>query len=202
LKKINIISLILILSLITFTVSVYAAEKSSTPSPSPSPTIDSRYPKPAPPLKDVPDSRLIQAQKGVASVKFGMKLKDVEEALGRGEIVPGETDFSGNSWIDLVYPKRMLRFKFSNGELSMIIIENPKFGTKGGSHVGGAIGDAIREFGPNFRQEKSIVQPPDPNTQEYEIFYDDKNIAFQCKGKIIEKIRLRTPFKIKSRRKK
>jgi len=202
LKKFNIISLIVILSLISFTISVFAVENSPAPSPSPSPTIDPRYPTPAPPLKDVPEGRLIQAQKGVAGVKFGMKLKDVEEVLGRGEIIPGETDFSGNSWIDLVYPKRMLRFKFFNGELSIIIIENPKFGTKGGSHVGGAIGDAIREFGPNFRQEKSIVQSPDPNTQKYEIFYDGKNIAFKCKGKIIEKIRLRTPFKVKSKRRK
>lgn len=206
LRKINMIFVIILIGLITLSAGVYAQEKSPSPSPSPtpadSPTTGSRIPTPTPHLENVPDSRLVQPQKGVGGVNFSMKLKDVESVLGRGEILPGETDFSGNSWIDLVYPKKMLRFKFFNGELSMIIVENPDFGTKGGTHVGGSIGDGIREYGPDFRQEKSIVQSPDPNTQEYELLYDNKNIAFKCKGKIILKIRLRTPFKIKSKRKK
>ncbi|MCD4782971.1 MAG: hypothetical protein K8T10_03960 [Candidatus Eremiobacteraeota bacterium] len=199
-KKINMIIVIILIGLITLSAGAYAQEKS--PSPSPTPKADSGVPTPTPPLENVPDSKFIQPQKGVSGTDFSMKLKDIESLLGRGEILPGETDFSGNSWIDLVYPKKMLRFKFFNGELSMIIIENPEFGTKGGTHVGGSIGDGIREYGPDFRQEKSIVQSPDPNTQEYELFYDKKGVAFKCRGKIIQKIRLRTPFKIKSRKKK
>jgi len=166
-----------------------------TPLPSPTPT-------PSPPLKDVPEDKLIKNGDGVGGVKFGMHINDIEKVFGRGDIRPLKTDFSGNSTMQLKYKKEGLIFTFFNGELHMILIENPEYGTKNGTHVTGDIGDAIREFGSEFRQEKSIVQDPDPQKQNYEVFYDKHHIAFKCKGSIILGIRLKTPFKLKSKRRK
>ncbi|MCE1247059.1 MAG: hypothetical protein LWY06_10480 [Firmicutes bacterium] len=168
---------------------------------SPTPSALKGLTKPEPPLEKVQQDRLIVPKQGIGKVKFGMSLEAVEKAIGRGDIQPDETDFTGNTTINLVFKDQNLIFKFFNGELAMIIIENKEYGTKTGVHCGGSIGDAIREFGTDFRQEKSIVQDPDPEKLESEIFFDKYCIAFKCMGRIITKVRLLTPMKIKGKQK-
>lgn len=157
---------------------------------------------PQPPLENVSDDKLIVPGEGVAGAKFGMKIKDVEEILGRGELHPKETDFFGNSVVNLVYPDLFLVFQFLNGEMALIVIDNPEFGTKEGTHVRGEIGDAFRELGTEFRKDKSIVQDPDPEKQLYDIYFDKQLIAFKCRGRVITQILLRTPHRIKTNTKK
>ena len=157
--------------------------------------------KPEPPIQNVSADKLIIPKQGIGQVKFGMSIEQIEKIIGRGEIEPDDTDFTGNTTINLVFREKNLIFKFFNGELAMIVIDNKEYATKTGVHVGGSIGDAIREYGTDFRQEKSIVQDPDPNKLESEIFFDKHNIAFKCIGRLIVKIRLKTPMKIKGKQK-
>lgn len=173
------------------------AEEITTEPPSP---VPENLPDPEPPLKDVQPDNLITPGKGLAGVSFGMDVNQVENILGRGEIRPVETDFNGNSTISLLYKEKQLFLKFFNGQLFMIIIENPMMGTKTGVHVMGGVGDAIREFGSEFRQEKSLVQDPDPKKQGSVIYFDKDNIAFKCVGGLILQIHLKSPLKIKAKK--
>lgn len=195
-KKVFIVS-ILILLMISLIPGVCRAEDITTAPPSP---IPYDLPDPTPPLTDVKPENLIIPGKGVGGISFGMDVNQVENILGRGEIRPVETDFGGNSMVSLIYNDKQLSLKFFNGQLFMIIIENPGMATKTGVHVMGDVGDAIREFGTAFRQEKSLVQDPDPDRQAGIIYYDKDNIAFKCVGSLILQIHLKTPLKIKPKK--
>ena len=188
---------ILILFMIMSIFGTSLAGEITTEAPSP---VPDNLPDPQPPIKEVQPENLIIPGKGIAGVSFGMDVNEVENILGRGEIRPVETDFSGNSTISLLYKEKQLFLKFFNGQLFMIIIENPDMGTKTGVHVMGGVGDAIREFGSEFRQEKSLVQDPDPKKQGSVIYFDKNNIAFKCVGALILQIHLKSPLKIKSKK--
>ncbi len=192
----------LIVSVLVFVmiISVFSAAIAgdiTTEAPSP---VPENLPDPEPPIKDVKPENLITPGKGVSGITFGMDINQVESVLGRGEIRPVETDFSGNSTISLLYKEKQLFLKFFNGQLFMIIIENPEMATKSGVHVMGGIGDSIREFGSEFRQEKSLVQDPDPKKQGSVIYFDKDNIAFKCVGNLILQIHLKSPLKIKTKK--
>ena len=191
----TILAIIALLTVAGFSFS-YAGEITTEPPP----PIQDNLPDPEPPIKDVSEEKLIKPGKGVAGVNFGMDLKGVENVFGRGDIRPMDTDFQGNSTLSLTYEDKKMLFKFFNGSLFMIIIKNKDFATKTGVHVMGNIGDAIREFGSDFRQDKSLVQDPDFDKQAYVIYYDKDNIAFKCVGKLITEIHLKTPHKIKPKK--
>lgn len=179
---------------------VQAQTTESSPEGTPSPT--STDATPLPPLMEVPEDNLIIPKKGLGKVEFNMNIQQVEDLLGRGILQPKETDFFGNSIVNLAYKDKGVSFSFLNGQMANINIYNPEYATKGGVRVMGDIGDAFRELGFDFRQEKSIVQDPDPSKQEYDIFYDQKNIAFKCKGRIIQEITLKSHLKMNFKKKK
>lgn len=195
-KKILIISILVFVMMISIFGAATAEEITTTP-PSP---VPENLPDPEPPLTDVKPENLIAPGKGVAGISFGMDVNQVENILGRGEIRPVETDFNGNSTISLLYKEKKLFLKFFNGQLFMIIIESPDMATKTGVHVMGDVGDAIREFGTEFRQEKSLVQDPEPKKQGSVIYFDKDNIAFKCVGSLILQIHMKTPLKIKAKK--
>jgi hypothetical protein len=195
-----VISILLVFLLSHFATAM--AQTISDPKTQPAVPSSSGIVKPEPPLTKVPEDRLINPKEGIGKVKFGMSIDEIEKIIGRGEIQPDETDFVGNTTINLVFNDKELIFKFFNGDLAMIIIDSKEYATKTGVHVGGSIGDAIREYGTDFRQEKSIVQDPNPDKLESEIFFDKHNIAFKCIGRLITKIRLKSPLRIKGKPKK
>lgn len=150
--------------------------------------------KPLPLLKDVPADRMIKPKEGLGNAKFESSLNEVEQVFGRGEIVPMESDFDGNSTLQLKYKKEGLLFQFLNGKLSIISISNPQYATKQGVRVGCSIGDMVREFGTGYKMKKSLIKAKD---EGYDIYYN--NISAHVKDRIVTKIRIRKKIKGKRR---
>jgi hypothetical protein len=138
---------------------------------------------------------VIKPDSGIGNIVFGASINEVEEIFGRGELIPEESRQQGFSYANLLYKDQRLVFRFTNGQLTTILIENPDFVTNGGVRVGGSVGDLIREFGPEYNIIKSLLQIPDPDKEEYEMVY--RNIRVNIQGKAINKIWIQSTQRIK-----
>ncbi len=155
-------------------------------------------PSPLPLLNPVPKDKVIKPGEGLGDIRFGCSISDVEKKLGKGKLIPGDTDQRGNNEVTLTYKDKGLIFKFLNGQLGMIIIDKPGYATPTGVQVGGDVGDLIREFGARFIKNQSLLDKQDPERRNiYELIFIKKYIAANIKGNIITRIRIMSSKKIK-----
>jgi hypothetical protein len=147
------------------------------------------------PSGDATQEFVIRPDVGLGSILFGASVAEVESILGRGELLPEESRQTGFSFMNLMYRDKGLVLRFSNGQLTMALIESPEYSTANGVRVGGTVGDLIREFGSEYMINKSLMQVPDPDKEEYERVY--KNIRVNIQGRTITKIWIQSTKKVK-----